>query len=107
MPKNLLTGSLAECMYYALKLSRSTPSDPSSKSLPIMAASPESALGSNVPEPVPVFDPEPVPEPIVPITSAKRRRQRKDKLSVLAPAPESAPVSAPAPESAPVSALAP
>ncbi|KAF4106609.1 hypothetical protein G5714_012599 [Onychostoma macrolepis] len=53
MDQNLLTGLLAECMYYVLLLSRSTPSSPSSKSspimttdvqsLPVMAASPESA----------------------------------------------------------------
>lgn len=38
MPKNLLTNSLTECMYYALQLSRSTPSGPSSKSSHVMAA---------------------------------------------------------------------
>ncbi len=43
MPKNLLKGSLTECLYYALLLSRSTPSGPSPQSSPIMAADRESS----------------------------------------------------------------
>ncbi len=43
MPKNLLKGSLTECLYYALQLSRSTPSGPSPQSSLIMTADRESS----------------------------------------------------------------
>ncbi len=64
IPKNLLTGSLVECMYYDLQLSRSTPSGPSSKSSPVMAASRQSSpimAADCLSSPIMAASPEPVP----------------------------------------------
>lgn len=102
MPKNLLRGSLVECTYYALQLSLSTPSSPSSKSSTAMAAGRQSSpiMAANRPSsPIMAASPELVPvKPAVESTPVIKSVSAQKFCYQFIPVPESGYTHEPAPK---------